>query len=336
MAVKNSTPPLTIVSQWWTGRGEPTAWLVLVEWAMGVDLDELLIKTSRTFALAIPLLPEPTRRAVSVAYLLFRIADTFEDATTWPRTERIAALHAFSKLIQEPPPRVGLAAATAQWLSRPPCSHDGYLELLRRTPEVVAELDTMTSGAREILIRHTVRTAEGMAGVVARADEAGNLRLASIQELKDYCYIVAGIVGELLTDCFLHDEPRLQAIAPVLHRNMAAFGEALQLVNILKDAGDDARDGRVYLPADVDRAEVFAIARRDLEQSFEYVAALQSASAPEGFLAFTALPARLAHQALSAIEQRGPGAKVPRAEVALLMEQLQSDLAAGRKLSASV
>lgn len=303
---------------------------------MSVDLDDLLIKTSRTFALAIPLLPEPTRRAVSVAYLLFRIADTFEDATTWPSSERIAALHAFAKLIQEPPPRANLIAATKQWLVRPPCEHDGYLELLKLTPEVVAELDTMASGTREILIRHTVRTAEGMAGVVSRADEAGNLRLASIQELKDYCYIVAGIVGELLTDCFLHDAPELQAIAPTLQRNMAAFGEALQLVNILKDAGDDARDGRVYLPPKVDRAEVFALARKDLEQSFEYVTALQNANAPQGFLAFTALPARLAHQALTAIEQRGPGAKVPRAEVALLMEQLQSDLAAGRNLSANV
>lgn len=303
---------------------------------MAVDLDDLLIKTSRTFALAIPLLPEPTRRAVSVAYLLFRIADTFEDATTWPSSERIAALLEFSKLIQEPAPRAALKTATARWLVRPPCDHAGYLELLKLTPEVVAELDTMQPGTREILIRHTVRTSEGMAGVVSRADEAGNLRLQSVQELKDYCYIVAGIVGELLTDCFIHDAPQLKRVAPTLERNMAAFGEALQLVNILKDAGDDARDGRVYLPVNVDRAEVFALARKDLEQSFEYVTALQKADAPQGFLAFTALPARLAHQALMAIEQRGPGAKVPRADVATLMEQLQSDLAAGRNLSASL
>lgn len=300
-----------------------------------MDLDDLLLKTSRTFALAIPLLPEPTRRAVSVAYLLFRIADTFEDATAWPRSERICALEEFAELICEPAPRADLKAATARWMAKPPCTHAGYLELLALTPHVVAELDAMAPGTREILLRHTVRTAEGMAGVVARADDAGNLRLGSLQELKDYCYVVAGIVGELLTDCFLHDAPALQAVAPTLQRNMAAFGEALQLVNILKDAGDDARDGRVYLPPKVARAEVFALARRDLERSFEYVSALQQANAPSGFLAFTALPARLADQALTAIEQRGPGAKVPRAEVASLMEQLQADLAAGRTLTAS-
>ena len=44
-------------------------------------LQDQLVKTSRTFALAIPLLPQPTARQVTVAYLLFRIADTFEDAS---------------------------------------------------------------------------------------------------------------------------------------------------------------------------------------------------------------------------------------------------------------
>jgi len=47
-------------------------------------VEELLEKTSRTFALSIPVLPEPTRRQVMIAYLLFRIADTFEDAAHWP------------------------------------------------------------------------------------------------------------------------------------------------------------------------------------------------------------------------------------------------------------
>src|SRR5580658_3414801 len=55
------------------------------KWPMA-DVDRLLLHTSRTFALAIPQLPEPLRREVGVAYLLFRIADTFEDATRWPRS----------------------------------------------------------------------------------------------------------------------------------------------------------------------------------------------------------------------------------------------------------
>ena len=53
------------------------------------DLETLLIATSRTFALAIPLLPEPLRREVTLSYLLFRVADTFEDAASWPRARRV-------------------------------------------------------------------------------------------------------------------------------------------------------------------------------------------------------------------------------------------------------
>jgi phytoene/squalene synthetase len=63
------------------------------------DLDRQLIRTSRTFALAIPELPEPTRREVEVAYLLFRVADTFEDATLWPVERQADALQTFENLL---------------------------------------------------------------------------------------------------------------------------------------------------------------------------------------------------------------------------------------------
>ena len=54
--------------------------------------DRCLQKTSRTFALTIPLLPEPLQTEVATAYLLFRIIDTFEDATRWAPAQRAKAL----------------------------------------------------------------------------------------------------------------------------------------------------------------------------------------------------------------------------------------------------
>lgn len=301
---------------------------------MAVDLDDLLLKTSRTFALAIPMLPEPTRRAVSVSYLLFRIADTFEDATTWPRTERIAALGDFVALLKLPKQARDARAAelVSRWMKRPPVEHAGYLELLEKTGEVVAELDSMPQGMQEILVRHAVRTAEGMAAVVARADERGNLRLTSVRDLQDYCYIVAGIVGELLTDVFLFDTPALSTEISALSARMTAFGEGLQLVNILKDASDDARDGRVYLPPSVPRADIFALARKDLDEANVYVQALQRGGAPKGYLAFTGISLMLAYAALDRLEQQGPGAKVSRDDVARMVGVLQSELDAGARL----
>lgn len=308
-------------------------WLISIS-QRAVDLDDLLRKTSRTFALAIPLLPEPTRKAVGVAYLLFRVADTFEDATVWPRAQRIEALETFVELL-ELSPSLRLKEAqlrVSQWLTPPPVEHEGYLELLRELPAVLAQLDELAPAVSALVVRHTIRTSEGMASVVARADEQGNLRVGSVRELKDYCYIVAGIVGELLTDLFFHDAPSLHSQRAELERLMRSFGEGLQLVNILKDAGDDAADGRVYLPASVPRAELFALARADLEDANRYVQALQRGGAPRGFLAFTGLSLVLAFAALDRLEAAGTGAKVSREEVMQLFTTLEQQLDEGLAL----
>ena len=100
------------------------------------DLEQLLIATSRTFALAIPLLPEPTRREVTLSYLLFRIADTFEDAASWPRALRIEALDRFDALL-EAPDREEIAAVSRRWAEEVPCEQLGYRELLAELPCVL-------------------------------------------------------------------------------------------------------------------------------------------------------------------------------------------------------
>jgi farnesyl-diphosphate farnesyltransferase len=293
------------------------------------NLDDLLEKTSRTFALSIPMLPEPTRRHVGIAYLLFRVADTFEDAARWPRAKRLAALDDLARLLESPG---GERPASTRWLADVPVSHAGYLELLRETPAVMEAYWAVPATARAVLRRDLLRTVSGMAGFVRRGDLRGNLRLASLRELRDYCYVVAGIVGEMLTDLFLLDAYALAPFASRLRRRSRFFGEALQLVNILKDANSDATEGRVYLPGGVDRARVFALARRDLDVAAAYVSTLQLAGAPDGFLAFTGSPAVLARASLDRIESAGHGAKITRAEVGALMERMFENLAAGRPL----
>ncbi len=293
------------------------------------NLDDLLEKTSRTFALSIPMLPEPTRRHVSIAYLLFRVADTFEDASLWPRAKRLAALDDLARLLET---RGGEKAAAERWLSDVPVTHEGYLELLRETPAVMDAYWGVEAPARAVLRRDLLRTVSGMAGFVRRSDARGNLRLGSLRELRDYCYVVAGIVGEMLTDLFLLEAENLAPFASRLRRRSRYFGEALQLVNILKDANSDATEGRVYLPEGIDRARVFALARRDLDVAAAYVNTLQLAGAPDGFVAFTGSPAVLARASLDRIESTAPGAKITRAEVGALMERMFEDLAAGRPL----
>lgn len=313
------------------------------------DLDRLLERTSRTFALSIPMLPEPTRSQVTLAYLLFRIADTFEDAAAWPRERRIAALHQFADLVEagkdaEAAPDCEELARQAQrqaegWAVELPSSHEGYLELLAATPDVLCRYLELPPEARRIVGHHSVRTARGMAGFVEKADDQGHLVLDDEANLVRYCYVVAGIVGELLTDLFLLDRPALADSADYLRQRAALFGEALQLVNILKDSEADAQEGRRFLPPGLDRAAVFQRARRDLEAATEYVLRLQQAhmdggtggdsaeaGIERGLVAFTALPVRLAWATLDEVEKNGPGSKIGRERVFQLAAELEHAL----------
>ncbi|MFG6465867.1 presqualene diphosphate synthase HpnD [Pelomonas baiyunensis] len=59
--------------------------------------------------------------------------------------------------------------------------------------------------------------------------------------LARYCHLVAGVVGEVASGIFGRTQPQTVEYAHKL-------GQAMQLTNIIRDVGDDARRGRIYLP----------------------------------------------------------------------------------------
>ena len=217
-------------------------------------LDALLEKTSRTFAITIPLLPEPTRLEVTIAYLLFRVADTLEDATLWTRTKKLEQLDEFALFLERPTAQRA-TELSAQWSAEPPLEHAGYLQLMAELPFVLRATEQLSAQSWSIIARHSVRTTRGMASFVAR-ESNGRLGLHDIADLKAYCYAVAGIVGEMLTELFLLGRQQLTTIATDLRADASAFGEGLQLVNILKDSDADVQEGRRYLPVGTDPARV--------------------------------------------------------------------------------
>jgi len=290
-----------------------------------VDLGQLLERTSRTFALSIPPLPDALRKQVTVAYLLFRIADTFEDAASWSIEQRTAALADFIGLLDG---SKNAPQLVAKWIAEKPSAHRGYLQLIEAVPTVLHELSTLPPEAVEVIREHVTRSAAGMAGWVERTRD-GELRLSGIDDLRAYCYTVAGIVGEMLTQLFLLHAPQLEQAGALLRARATLFGEALQLVNILKDSNTDRAEGRRYLPEGADVREVFALARADLIAASEYITALQRASAPRGIINFTAVPVQLAWATLAKVEREGPGAKISRPEVFILMRQVEGAVARG-------
>ncbi|QBM29025.1 All-trans-phytoene synthase [Hydrogenophaga pseudoflava] len=69
-------------------------------------------------------------------------------------------------------------------------------------------------------------------------DQSRYLDFANLQQ---YCHLVAGIVGEVAARIFGQTDPRTTDYA---HR----LGLAFQLTNIIRDVGEDAARGRIYLP----------------------------------------------------------------------------------------
>ncbi|KAI8028957.1 hypothetical protein LOK49_LG01G02653 [Camellia lanceoleosa] len=74
-------------------------------------------------------------------------------------------------------------------------------------------------------------------------------RYKNFDELYLYCYYVAGTVG-LMSVPVMGIAPESQATAESVYNAALALGIANQLTNILRDVGEDARRGRVYLPQD--------------------------------------------------------------------------------------
>jgi phytoene synthase len=106
--------------------------------------------------------------------------------------------------------------------------------------------------------------------------------------LTRYCHLVAGVVGEVAASIFGCTEPATIAYAHKL-------GLAMQLTNIIRDVGDDARRGRIYLPmSEMKQFEVTAqeILNRGYSERFSALMRFQAERAHRTYdEAFALLPA---------------------------------------------
>lgn len=87
------------------------------------------------------------------------------------------------------------------------------------------------------------------------AMDISGARFDTFEELRVYCYRVAGTVGLLMT-------PVLGARDPAALGSAVELGIAMQLTNILRDIGEDARNGRLYLPRE--DMERFGVTEEDV------------------------------------------------------------------------
>jgi farnesyl-diphosphate farnesyltransferase len=209
---------------------------------------QALPRVSRTFAVNIRLLAGTLGEAVRTGYLLCRAADALEDS--WPG-EAAAHRDRFARFV---------AALHGDGPALASLSHDAAalgsgrvdLRLVAELPRLLRVHASLPAPHRDAVREGVTTLATGMARYAARAAERppGNTYVDSEAELDDYCWVVAGCVGVMLTRLHAAEygagEPVLEA------RRIAAapaVGQALQLTNILLDWPRDMRRGRCYVPA---------------------------------------------------------------------------------------
>lgn len=209
---------------------------------------DVLPRVSRTFALNMRLLDGTLGEAVRTGYLLCRAADALEDS--WPgEPERIR--DRFGRFLSALNGD-GRALADLSSEARSLGSDRMDLGLVGDLARLLRVHASLPPAHRAALVDGVGTLANGMSRYAARgaARPADAPYLDTEAELDDYCWVVAGCVGVMLTRLFAAEygpaEPSLEA------RRLAAapaVGAALQLTNILLDWPADVRNGRCYLPA---------------------------------------------------------------------------------------
>lgn len=214
-----------------------------------VDLayqEQILQQVSRTFALTIPQLPVSLRTVISNAYLLCRIADTIEDdnALSPAHARRFADM--FVEVVSGTTAAEQFAAELYPLLSDHtiPAEHD----LIKNTAAVIRITHGFNPTQRRALERCVRIMARGMADYQAVESLDG---LENLAAMHDYCYYVAGVVGEMLTELFCDYSPGINRHHDRLMQLAVSFGQGLQMTNILKDTWEDRRRGACWLPRDI-------------------------------------------------------------------------------------
>src|SRR5437764_9152692 len=198
----------------------------------------LLRSVSRSFYLSIRCLPVQLREPIALAYLLARTTDTVADTAQISRSVRIETLKLLSNGIQGTASRDVVAELIVSFVSLQ--ENASERQLLESLPDCLACLEGMEHADRNDIRILLEKITRGQMLDLQRFDNPQETRaLSTAADLEEYTYLVAGCVGEFWTRlCYRHVR---QFVASRTEDEMLALGKrygmALQLINVLRDAG---------------------------------------------------------------------------------------------------
>lgn len=264
------------------------------------DAMRVLKETSRTFYIPITFLKKELKVAVANAYLIMRALDEIEDN----ENEQITNDVKYSILME-----------VSELLKEESFDQEKYVALLTPykpfLPEVTLRLkdwiDLVPTGAKKIVMDAASEMAFGMAKW-AKA----NWQVHTKEDLDEYTYYVAGLVGVMLSDLWEWDS------GVKTDRELAiAYGRGLQAVNILRNRDEDFETrGVSFIPDGWTQKELFEYTEQNLEKAYKYMEDIHKRS----ILLFCKLPLALAHRTLVALKEGRE--KMSRSEVEQIVEEM--------------
>ena len=316
----------------------------------------ILRSVSRSFYLSIRFLPVQLREPIALAYLLARATDSVADTPGISVPVRIETLKILSDGIQGKASRDVVVDLIAAFV--PLQEKTSERQLLESLPDCLGWLSQMEQADRNDIRGVLEKITHGQMLDLQRFDNPQEIRaLGTAADLDEYTYLVAGSVGEFWTRlCFRH----VQNFARLSEDEMLALGKrygmALQLINVLRDAGSDLRAGRCYFPeyelnaAHLATSQILSEperfqpiyrtwlekAKAGLECGMQYSRAIEN----RRVRAATVLPALIGARTLSLLANAGAAAlqctiKVPRHEVRAMILSLAITLASRKSIDAS-
>lgn len=179
-------------------------------------------RASKTFYWGSLFLPPPKRQAIWAVYAFCRVIDDIVD-------------EAWEDGIARPGHLIGSCAPEAEL--------DFWRQALERIYQGECAEGPIQLAWSAMLKEYPVPLEPALDLIKGVAMDLGEVRYETFADLHLYCYRVAGTVGLLTSSIFGY---RDEAALPLA----ADLGVALQLTNILRDIGEDARRNRIYIPQD--------------------------------------------------------------------------------------
>lgn len=223
---------------------------------------EMLQKVSQTYAMTIPMLPVRLQDVVVNGYLLCRIADSIEDDRDMSLQDKEKYLARFSAIVAGELASEPFASDLASKLG--PTIPDIERDLVSKTEQVIRVTLSFGTRQRDAMARCIRTMSEGM---IEFQQYQGVRGLNDLPHLDRYCYFVAGVVGEMLSELFCAYSSEVDRNHSEIRRWSVICGKGVQLTNIIKDIWDDRRKGMCWLPRDLFLESGFDLCDLSADQS---------------------------------------------------------------------